>query len=323
MVELGTTRAPAEAVRTTARVVSELTAPEGGTVVIHGEVRGPAALPREMVPAWRRLVRSRRVLASAAAVATLTAAVTTALLVTAHLQHRSDRARVAALEQDLAARQALLDSYDTRIAEIRREVAGWRDLHAEIWAPLGARGRPVGWGGAAGSLAEALRAPEPSGELELLSAVVREQGRSLQALRHFMARAGRLLAALPSRWPLVGPISSDFGARSSPWDGGREFHSGLDIRAEHGTPVHATAPGTVIFAGYRGEYGLTVVLDHGQGLRSLYGHLQRALTRPGDRVERGQIVGLAGSTGRTTGPHLHYEILVAGRPVNPRPFLLD
>ena len=116
---------------------------------------------------------------------------------------------------------------------------------------------------------------------------------------------------------------SEFGNRNSPWNPGIEFHSGIDIRAERGTPIYAPANGSVVLAGTHQEYGNAIILDHGQDVRSLYGHLSKLNVQPGQRVERGALVGWTGNTGRSSGPHLHYEILVRGQAVNPRAYLWD
>jgi murein DD-endopeptidase MepM/ murein hydrolase activator NlpD len=121
------------------------------------------------------------------------------------------------------------------------------------------------------------------------------------------------LAALRSRWPVRGPINSGFGTR-------RPFrsHTGIDIGADHNTPVRVPAAGTVVFAGWRNGYGKTIIIDHGHELRSLYGHLSKVGVRREQKVEQGTVIGSTGSTGAASGPHLHYEVLVNGRPVNPR-----
>jgi len=138
-----------------------------------------------------------------------------------------------------------------------------------------------------------------------------------------LVAAGKALAALPSRWPVRGGVNSEFGNRVSPWTRVTEFHSGLDINAQPRTPVRAPAGGTVFFAGAQPEYGNTVILDHGQEVRSLYGHLSQIGVKQGERVERGQVIAYSGNTGRSSGPHLHYEILVKGHSVNPRAYLWD
>jgi murein DD-endopeptidase MepM/ murein hydrolase activator NlpD len=236
--------------------------------------------------------------------------------------------QVTALQRQVAEQQALIDSFHKRIAEVRGEVATWRDLHARIWEPFGPEGGPalkgngIGGGNPERRVAFGERA-SLSTELDLLSSSVNEVGQSLRALERFMSKAGRALAALPSRWPVRGAVNSEFGRRLSPWSKAPEFHSGLDISANRGTPVKAPAPGTAVFAGTNADYGLTVIIDHGQEMKSLYGHLQKVQVAQGQKVERGQQVGMTGNTGRSSGPHLHYEITVKGQSVNPRSFLWD
>ncbi|MGQ0569551.1 MAG: murein hydrolase activator EnvC family protein [Armatimonadota bacterium] len=126
---------------------------------------------------------------------------------------------------------------------------------------------------------------------------------------------GRRLAAFIL--PLRGVMTSRFGFRVHPIFSRRHFHTGVDISARFHAPVRAASDGTVLFAGWYGGYGKLVVLDHGQGLSTLYGHLSTILVRPGQRITRNQVVGRVGSTGYSTGPHLHYEVRQNGRPVDP------
>src|SRR5262249_11173636 len=123
------------------------------------------------------------------------------------------------------------------------------------------------------------------------------------------------LAALRFRWPVYGPITSDFGAPRASRTG---FHAGVDIGASRGTFVRAPAGGTVAFVGWRRGYGRTIVIDHGHHISTLYGHLAKPDVVRGQTVEEGAEIGLTGATGHASGPHLHYEVLVNGRPVNPR-----
>jgi murein DD-endopeptidase MepM/ murein hydrolase activator NlpD len=159
--------------------------------------------------------------------------------------------------------------------------------------------------------------------MDRLADVVHEEGENLRALERLISRASKALASLPSRWPVRGAVNSEFGGRRSPWAKGSEFHSGIDIGAERGTPVHAPAAGTVTFAGPHAEYGLTVIVDHGGDLRTIYGHLSKIGVTLGQKLARGAELGLTGNTGRSSGPHLHYEILVKDRPVNPRAYFWD
>jgi murein DD-endopeptidase MepM/ murein hydrolase activator NlpD len=238
--------------------------------------------------------------------------------------HARQRLRASAtLFQQVDEQRATIEGMNRRIADLRREVAGWREMHARIWEAfgpeVGLRGRATGIGGKGAPSEPAA----PAAELDALSEQIREQGESLRALDRLVGRARRALAMLPSRWPVRGAVNSEYGRRLSPWTQTPEFHGGIDIAADSGTPVRVPAPGTVVFAGRHGEYGLAVVVDHGQEIRSLYGHLSKIHVKAGQTVERGAELGLSGNTGRSSGPHLHYEVLVRGRPVNPRAFLWD
>jgi murein DD-endopeptidase MepM/ murein hydrolase activator NlpD len=225
----------------------------------------------------------------------------------------------------LAEQRKTLDAIGKRIAGLSRDAEAWRELHGRIWDSLGpeapARAPVAGIGGGVQTMTSSKVAR--ASDLDRLADIVSAEGESLRALDRLMERAGKVIAALPSRWPVRGPVNSEFGRRPSPWAAGSEFHSGLDIGAPHGTPVHAPAAGTVVSAGDMGDHGIGVVIDHGRDVRSHYGHLSRASVKPGQAVTRGALLGFTGNTGRTTGPHLHYEILVAGKPVNPRAFLWE
>ncbi len=139
----------------------------------------------------------------------------------------------------------------------------------------------------------------------------------LRVVRRDVERRQALAAATPSIWPVYGWLSGGYGQRADPFTGEVGFHRGLDISADKGQPVFATADGDVETASYSGDYGNLVVIDHGFGLRSKYGHLSRFRVKAGDTVKRGDIVGYVGSTGRATGSHLHYEVLANGQILNP------
>jgi murein DD-endopeptidase MepM/ murein hydrolase activator NlpD len=223
--------------------------------------------------------------------------------------------------------RAALDAVHEKIGELRREVAGWREIHGRLFETFGPDSKPSGRDkGIGGPATPVERVPghlSPRDELDRLAESIAEESQNLRTLDKLMARAGKMLAALPNRWPVRGAVNSEFGTRLSPWTKSPEFHAGMDIRAERGTPVHAPAGGIVGFAGAYAEYGLTVILDHGNDIRSIYGHLSRVGVSTGQRVERGAQLGLTGNTGRSSGPHLHYEILVKGQAVNPRAYLWD
>jgi len=146
---------------------------------------------------------------------------------------------------------------------------------------------------------------------------------SLQELDHFFKNQKSFLQSTPSVWPTRGWVTSGFGYRKSPFTGLREKHEGWDIGARTGSAVRATADGMITVAGRERGYGKLIEIDHGYGVVTRYGHNSKNLIKVGDKVKRGQIVALVGNTGRSTGPHLHYEVLVNGVPANPKNYILE
>jgi murein DD-endopeptidase MepM/ murein hydrolase activator NlpD len=145
----------------------------------------------------------------------------------------------------------------------------------------------------------------------------------LQIVQPDVERRQALAAATPSIWPARGWMNDGYGSRRDPFNGSADYHPGLDISADRGDPVVATANGTVSSAQRSGAYGKMIVIEHGFGISTRYAHLDSFRLKPGDPVRRGDVVGYAGSTGRSTGSHLHYEVLVYGRHLNPLQFLLN
>ena len=139
----------------------------------------------------------------------------------------------------------------------------------------------------------------------------------LDSVRASVERRNALANATPSLWPATGWLSSGMGPRQDPVTGGADYHSGLDIAGEKGQPVFATAAGAITHVGYQGAYGNLIVIDHGFGLETRYGHLQGYSVKKGDQVKRGDVIGKVGATGRATGYHLHYEVLANGKLLNP------
>jgi murein DD-endopeptidase MepM/ murein hydrolase activator NlpD len=158
-------------------------------------------------------------------------------------------------------------------------------------------------------------------QLEVAS-IAQEKG--LESLFEHLEEQRNILASTPSIRPVEGGwISSGFGYRKSPFTGRREFHKALDIACRKGTPIVATADGIVTFAGKKGLLGKTVVIDHGHGMVTRYGHAGKILKKHGESVKRGETIALIGSTGRSTGPHVHYEVRLNGVPVNPKKYILN
>lgn len=143
----------------------------------------------------------------------------------------------------------------------------------------------------------------------------------LQSLTKDIASQQAKERSTPSIWPVGGRITSSYGYRLSPFGYGRQFHSGIDIGAKRGTPIYATADGTIKFAGYQSGYGYVVHISHGYGYTTVYAHMSKLASRTGQSVKRGEVVGYVGSSGRSTGPHLHYEVRVNGNTVNPWPYM--
>jgi murein DD-endopeptidase MepM/ murein hydrolase activator NlpD len=212
-------------------------------------------------------------------------------------------------EGDGFGKAAFTDTFDTELARhlSRSGGLGIADVIIEAYE------RQTGTSGASGA----------SGALDVSSARV-VPGAS-GAVHASSAVSGEGSPADPSDAPApgrdapvaLGPISSAFGWRRDPLTGQGRFHKGVDVKAAYGQTVPSVAGGTVLTAGTQGGYGLTVVVEHDSGIRTRYAHLSELAVRPGDVVARGQDLGRVGSSGRSTGPHLHFEVLEAGKPVNP------
>jgi murein DD-endopeptidase MepM/ murein hydrolase activator NlpD len=264
----------------------------------------------------------------------------------------ADRAELAALAGELRALEERL----ARLAEFERKVRVIADLpaalpRAEAPARLGAAPHrdEGGQGGeepeeeesaAPDVSAHSEPRPEPTArasslglddavlarirrQAEELAARMETQGGAFEALLKGLHKVRERLAATPSIWPTDGWVTSGFGWRMSPFTGRRSFHSGLDIAADPGTDIVAAARGRVVFAGRKGPLGQTVVLEHGYGFRTLYGHASALHVRVGETVDRGQRVAAVGSSGRSTGPHLHYNLTLDGRNLDPTGYIVD
>ncbi len=290
---------------------------EFNLLVVHGDGRRVV-----------RLALSRWVIVIALGVL-LAAPIALAVIYGDYLQLRRERASLAQLTARVTEQQTLIESSQARMRELRAEIDSWRDLQARIWEPFGPEDGKAKRGSAMGGQTGPARTGEGpdrdaiGDELERLTSLVKDEGENLRSLERFLVRATRVLAALPSRWPLRGPVNSGFGGRVSPWSSRSEFHSGLDIGAPIGTAVKSPAPGTVVFAGIHPEYGQTLIIDHGHETKSLYGHLSKLQATTNQKVQRGEVIALSGNTGRSSGPHLHYEIQVKGQSVNPTSYLWE
>jgi len=160
-------------------------------------------------------------------------------------------------------------------------------------------------------------------QVDQLNLAAVEQEKGFASLFNYLENQRNLLASTPAIRPTRGWNTSTFGYRTSPFTGRREFHKGLDIASRISTPIIAPADGLVKFVGNRGLLGKVMIIDHGHGLITRFGHLNKALKQRGEAVKRGDIIAEMGNTGRSTGPHLHYEVHLNGIPVNPTKYILN
>ncbi len=211
--------------------------------------------------------------------------------------------------------------YEAALAQMGERLASVETVAGKLAQAVGLQGlpseRPSGGAGVTlGSRAEIF-----GEESSALQKRMENLDTSFDRLEQAWGERLKVLASTPSLAPVSGFFSDGFGWRRDPIDGSREFHKGVDIVAPNGTPVHAAADGLVTAAGRMAGYGSMIHLAHGYGLGTRYGHLSRVLVTPGQRVKRGDVIGLVGSTGRSTGPHLHYEVFRTGNQVDPRKYL--
>jgi murein DD-endopeptidase MepM/ murein hydrolase activator NlpD len=179
-------------------------------------------------------------------------------------------------------------------------------------------------GGVGGAVASESEAPATTHlSFEEMDRSVTELTERSQRLESVLNDQRVVLASTPSIWPVRGYLSAAFGNRADPFTGLRDFHPGIDISTPLGTKVVAPADGVVVFSGPKGAYGNAIMIDHQYGIVTKYGHLDRFNVRAGQRVRRGDVIGFVGNTGRSTAPHLHYEVWVRDQTQNPIHYILD
>ena len=230
----------------------------------------------------------------------------------------AENASYRAATQELIAQISSIDAAVSSLAAKSRLDPETQRALARL--PEIVRARAMGGGTDAATPLRSLLAPSlpsPEDTFGMVRNVLSRLNSHLQIVQTDVERRAALAAATPSIWPAIGWLSAQFGNREDPIEGGAAYHTGIDISLDAGRPVYATAAGKVEAAWYNGAYGRMVVIDHGYGLKTRYAHLAGFAVAPGDQVERGRIIGYVGTSGRTTGPHLHYELLVNGQLMNP------
>jgi len=179
-------------------------------------------------------------------------------------------------------------------------------------------------GGVGGAPSAELEAPVlQAGALQAMDRDLRLLNDRSAQLEEFFRNQSTLLSSTPSIWPVRGYLSATFGNRIDPFTSMRDFHTGIDVSTPIGTRVKAPADGVVVSCSDKGAYGNTIILEHGFGIVTRYGHLAGFNVKPGQTVRRGDVIGFVGNTGRSTGPHLHYEVWVRDQAQNPIHYILD
>jgi murein DD-endopeptidase MepM/ murein hydrolase activator NlpD len=232
------------------------------------------------------------------------------------------RSQILLVQEKVAHISATLDRVERFDAKLRTAVTQLQDPEKNLavgpLSPAPGEGPVVPGPAPAAQAGAAL--PQ---RLDALQAEAARQESSLSELHEYFEDQKSMLASTPSIWPTRGWLTSEFGVRLDPYSAERGMHRGVDIATPYGAPVLAPSDGTVVFAGVEGSYGKVLVIDHGYGVKTRYGHLSEIFAAPGERVKRGARVAAVGNTGRSTGPHLHYEVRVNGIPENPRRFFLE
>jgi murein DD-endopeptidase MepM/ murein hydrolase activator NlpD len=245
--------------------------------------------------------------------------------------------KVAAQTEEIAGQRKQIQTFASKINLLKSELDGFGNFEKKIRiiANLENEDEQEGVFGVGGPMSEDLDTEialeETHNELirrmhqqvQHIELAALNQKESFESLFESLENQISEMASTPTIRPTKGIITSTFGYRKSPFTGLRDFHQGLDIGAKIGTPVKSTADGKVIFAGKQGPLGNLVIIDHGHGLLTRYGHLKKISINRGDIVKRNEIIGEVGNTGRSTGSHLHYEVHLNGVPVNPQKYILN
>lgn len=240
---------------------------------------------------------------------------------------KAEKTELARLREVTSYQYAQLEQLAKKTATLQEDVSRLNLLDAEIRrmvdadpAPVSRSGNRSRYSGQGGAEAKP-NVDQLSSLVEELQTTVKVREKSLAELKQKITEHNARLAVTPSIWPTNGDVTSRFGWRHSPFGWGSDWHPGIDIANSYGTAIAATADGTVIMSGWFGGYGKCIQIDHGNGIVTLYGHNSENVVSVGEFVKKGEVIAYMGSTGASTGSHVHYEIRVNGTAVNPANFL--
>jgi len=237
-----------------------------------------------------------------------------------HFSKPVNPVEVTRLQKEIRELRQVNRSFETNIQKLQSQLNGYEDRTRELAIVAGVEslgdGVEAGIGGGS---------PEETGPLDLprIQARAARLNDVLDVVEQRLEQRIRWISSTPAISPVRGILTSSFGHRADPMTHGRGNHQGVDFAAAYGAPVRASGDGLVLQAGEHGGLGRSVFLAHGYGLTTRYGHMSAIAVRPGQRVKRGDVIGRVGSTGRSTGPHLHYEVRLDGEPLNPIGYILD
>jgi len=245
------------------------------------------------------------------------------------------RAKYRGLLKENAEQKKLLSDYQSSISKLSEAIQSFKSYTEKLNVMAGLKSSEVlkemgiGGGDIEGmDSGEAPSGPQLSQSITLqspkeLAEKAEDIGKNLDVLTSFFESQAAKLASTPTIWPTIGWVSSPFSYRIDPFTGKRTFHYGIDIATNYGNPIVATADGIVLTLGIEKIGGRYVVLSHGGGLTTHYLHLSKFLVKAGQKVKRGDVIGLVGKSGKALGPHLHYEVRLNNRPQNPYQFILE
>lgn len=263
--------------------------------------------------------------------------IATVFLTIQYVSRARDAAALARLSKENSYLQDQLVALENRVSQFQVQMADLVEREKVLrtmsgLAEIDADVRKVGVGGHGFEEfhSQSDSPKEPVGSLSLVTAdldqllrQVKLEKKSFQDVEIAFQNNLEKLEHTPTIWPVTGYVSRGFGPCIDPFTGQRRLHEGIDVVNRVGTPIKATAAGIVAERGWRNGYGWVVVVDHGYGYQTTYGHLNAIEVRKGERVKRGQVIATLGNSGRSTGPHLHYEVRVNGQPVDPLRFILS